>query len=65
MKEKIEKELIKSIANRIPEREYIYYILSVLDRDEDREKMIHFLNENSGLDKQAISIKAMDIKQGR
>lgn len=65
MREKIERELIKSIAKTVQEREFIYYILSVLDRDEDREKMIQYLNDNSGLTKQEISIKAMDIKQKR
>lgn len=65
MRENTERKLIKSIAGVIQEREFIYYILSVLDRDEDREKMIQYLNDNSGLTKQEISIKAMDIKQKR
>lgn len=65
MREKIEKELIRSIAKEVPEKEFIYYILSVLTKDEERERLIQYLNKNSGISKQEISIKAMDIKQKR
>lgn len=62
MSKEVEKELVRNIARFVQDREFIYYIYSMLKSSEDKIKMINYLMDKDELTKQQINIKVLEIK---
>ena len=53
----IEKEFIKALAKHVKEKKFIIESLVLIDTDNNRKKMISYLNNNNVLDKKTIENK--------
>ncbi len=57
-----EKEFLRKIALVSPDKEFMYYMFSIVDTQEKRKHMIEYIEENNNLTEQDLIIKAIEIE---
>lgn len=64
MSKELDKELLKRVAEIIPDRELMCDVYSGMDTDDRKRAMIKFLEMNKNITKQDILLAVVDIRKG-
>ena len=63
MSKELDKELLRKVAEIIPDRDFMCAVYSGMDTDERKKKMIDFLKKNKNATKQDIMLAIVDIRE--